>query len=82
MYGQTGLSIWTDPNMFHCSVMLWFGSTNELSRAYAACFSKVLWEFQIEFIVSFNSDLLGSGHLYYRIVLIAGELCLMLLVEF
>ena len=68
--------------MFHCSIMLWFSSTNELSRAYAACFSEVLQGFQIGFVVVSTSDLLGSGHLCCRIVPTIGELCLMLLVGF
>ena len=77
-----GIVDWTDPNMFHCSIMLWFGSTNEPSSAYAACFSEVLQGFQIGFVVVSISDPLGSGHLCCRIILTIGGLCLMLLVEF
>jgi len=47
---------WTDPNMLHCSIMLWFGSTNERSRAYAACFSEVLWALQIGFVGGFKKQ--------------------------
>lgn len=49
-----GVVDWTDPNMLHCNIMLWICSTNEGSRAYAACFSEVLWAFQIGFVGSSN----------------------------
>jgi len=69
-----GIVDWTDPNMLYCTMMVWFGSTNERSRAYAACFSEVLRAFLIGFVVASMSDLLGNGDLCCRIILKVGEL--------